>query len=130
MDAGSPHTHPDDYRKLGLGDFDQTQGKANEGTPTGPDQGRTEDLISRIRSHDQTRDARIEARVLNGEAVLTGIAPNRFARERAEQLAREVEGVTDVRNEIKIQKADEEEGGPILTTHMPGANNSGSTQRS
>ena len=41
----------------------------------------------------------------------------------------EVEGVANVVNKISTQPPTEE-AGPILSTHEPGANNSGSTQRS
>jgi hypothetical protein len=87
------------------------------------------EVRARLEQHHMVDASRITVQVVNGEALLLGTADNRFIRERAETLAREVEGVTGVVNKVSVQPPMEEPG-PILSTHEPGANNSGSTQRS
>jgi hypothetical protein len=87
------------------------------------------EVRARLEQHHMVDASRITVQVVNGEALLLGTADNRFIRERAETLAREVEGVTGVVNKVSVQPPTEEPG-PILSTHEPGANNSGSTQRS
>jgi hypothetical protein len=87
------------------------------------------EVRARLEQHQMVDASRITVQVVNGEALLLGTADNRFIRERAETLAREVEGVTGVVNKVSVQPPMEEPG-PILSTHEPGANNSGSTQRS
>jgi hypothetical protein len=87
------------------------------------------EVRARLEQHHMVDASRITVQVVNGEAFLLGTADNRFIRERAETLAREVEGVTGVVNKVSVQPPTEEPG-PILSTHEPGANNSGSTQRS
>jgi hypothetical protein len=93
------------------------------------DEALTSQVRERLQQHSMVDASRINVQVVNGTAYLLGTADNRYIRERAETLAREVEGVSDVDNKISIQPPAEEPG-PILTTHEPGANNSGSTQRS
>lgn len=87
------------------------------------------EVCARLEQHEMVDASRITVQVVNGEAFLSGTADNRFIRERAETLAREVEGITHVTNKISVQPPMEEPG-PILSTHEPGANKSGSTQRS
>ena len=87
------------------------------------------EIQARLEQHQMVDATRINVQVVNGEAFLLGTADNRFIRERAETLAKEVEGVTSVVNKVSIQPPIDEPG-PILSTHEPGANNSGSTQRS
>ena len=87
------------------------------------------EVRSRLEEHAMVDATRISVQVVNGEAFLLGTADNRFIRERAETLARDVEGITSVVNKVSIQPPTEEPG-PILSTHEPGANKSGSTQRS
>ena len=64
-----------------------------------------------------------------GKVRLEGIATTRYARSRAEDLAREVQGVTEVDNHIAIQPSDEA-GQPVLTLRDPDRDNEPSTQRS
>lgn len=85
------------------------------------------EVRARLEQHPMVDASRIQVRVVGGQATLTGTADNRFVRERAETLAREVEGVSEVVNKISVQPPMEEPG-PILSTH--GANHGGSTQRS
>ena len=87
------------------------------------------EVQSLLEQHQMVDATRISVQVVNGEVHLLGTADNRFIRERAETLANEVEGVTSVVNKVSVQPPTEE-AGPILSTHEPGANNSGSTQRS
>ena len=128
-DPGSPHVHPEDHRRLGIGDFDPNQGTA-VAQPSGPDDAEVAEEVRRaLSSHPLLEQARIEVSAGGGILLLGGLVPNRFARERAEELAREAAGGREVRNHIHIQH-EPEEPGPVLTSREPGANNSGSTQRS
>ena len=70
----------------------------------------------------------VTAEAFGGHILLTGLVADRFQRERAESLAREVEGVTEVENRIHIQHS--EAGGPVLTTREFGESDEGTTQRS
>ena len=49
-----------------------------------------------------TEDSEIEVLDNNGIVTLRGTVPSRDARERAEAIAREVEGVTTVINELDV----------------------------
>ncbi|HYP05236.1 MAG TPA: BON domain-containing protein [Bryobacteraceae bacterium] len=87
------------------------------------------EIRSRLEQHPMVDASRVTVQVIGTQALLIGAADNRFIRERAETLAREVEGITEVVNKISVQPPTEEPG-PILSTHEPGANHRGSTQRS
>ena len=64
--------------------------------------------------------ARVDPDVHEGKVVLWGVADDRFAKERAEQLSREVEGVVDVENRIAVQREGGVSSGPTLTIREPG----------
>jgi osmotically-inducible protein OsmY len=104
------------------------------GKPQVVEDGRRDESLAgevrmRLEQNEMVDESRITVQVVNADVFLSGTAENRFIRERAETLAREVEGVSDVINKVSVQPPIEEPG-PILSTHEPGANNSGSTQRS
>jgi len=79
-------------------------------------------LVDECRVHLQTTGQ-------SGQIRLEGIAQTRYARTRAEELAREVEGVTEVENHIAIQPTDQA-GEPVLTLRDPSRDDEPSTQRS
>ena len=135
LDSGSPHMVPEDYEKAGLGSFEDDPSRAatTQEDPTPEDEHLASQVRERLQGHELVDDSRIEVSVVRGEVRLIGTAENRYARQRAEELAREVEGVASVLNKIAVQPTDEESteiGKPILSTHEPGANTTGSTQRS
>lgn len=106
----------------------------NSGRPEVVEDGARDERLAgevrmRLEQHHMVDASRVNVQVVNGRAYLIGTAENRFVRERAETLAREVEGVSEVVNKISVQPPLEEPG-PILSTHEPGANHGGSTQRS
>ena len=128
LDFGQPRVHPDDYPKAGLGEFQQP-GRPQVVEDGARDEHMASEVRTRLEANEMVDASRITVQVTNGEVLLIGAADNRFIRQRAEDLAREVEGVTGVVNKIGIQPPTEEPG-PILSTHEPGANHGGSTQRS
>jgi hypothetical protein len=133
-DPGSPHTHPEDYSKLGL-DFERDNAAAPKKNP-GPAQNPEQDaaieheVCHRLETNQFVEQRRIHVSSHDGNVTLEGIVENRFARERAEQLAREVERVSDVENRIRVQIQDEAAGGPVLTVQAPETNNEPFTRRS
>jgi Flp pilus assembly secretin CpaC len=119
-DAGSPHTHPDDYTKIGL-DFERDNAAIprERGEPS-------PELAEAIRAHIGMPGVQVEA--FGGSVLLTGIAADRFERERAESRAHEVEGVGEVENRIRIQQS--EAGGPVLTVRDPNSADEPTNSRS
>lgn len=128
LDPGQPRVHPDEYPQAGLGEF-RPQTQPQVVTDAERDQRLTEAIRQRLEQNPMVDQTRITVQVVNAEVFLIGVADNRFIRHRAEELAGEVEGVTKVVNKISVQPPNEEPG-PILSTHEPGANTGGSTQRS
>jgi hypothetical protein len=128
LDVGEPRVHPDDYPKAGLGEFEQP-GRPRVVEDGARDERIASEVRARLERHEMVDASRITVQVTNGDVMLIGAADNRFIRQRAEELARDVEGVNGVTNKIGIQPPAEEPG-PILSTHQPGANRGGSTQRS
>ncbi len=134
-DPGSPHTHPDDYAALGL-DFERDNAeipdRREDSANPEQDTKLSEQICRLLEQNEFVEERRIHVNSHNGSIVLEGIVNNRFARERAGQLARDVEGVQSVENRIRIQNEDDEAGGPVLTVQdTEGTKNSGpSTQRS
>jgi osmotically-inducible protein OsmY len=57
---------------------------------------------SALLQDDLTQDYGIEVLDSNGVITLRGMVPNRKVRERAEEVAREVAGVTSVINELDV----------------------------
>ena len=135
LDSGSPHMAPEDYEQAGLGSFesDASRAAAMQEEPTPEDERLASQVRERLQGHELVDASRIAVSVICGEVRLIGTAENRYARQRAEDLAGEVEGVGSILNKIAVQPTDEESteiGKPILSTHEPGANTTGSTQRS
>ena len=128
LDFGEPRVHPEDYPKAGLGQF-QEPGRPQVVEDGTRDERIASEVRARLEAHEMVDASRITVQVTNGEVMLLGAADNRFIRQRAEELAREVDGVTGIVNKIGIQPPTDEPG-PVLSTHEPGANHGGSTQRS
>jgi hypothetical protein len=131
LDSGAPHMNDEDYRKLGLGSAQQ----ASAVCPPAQEGENEDDRQLREKIEDRLRDpggldmTKIRVSVVHGAVRLEGISEHRFARTRAEQLTREMEGVSNVDNHISVQPTSANTGEPVLTTHMPGVKK-GSTQRS
>lgn len=121
LDPGSPHMDPEDYRHMGL----TAHAEHVAGEPNPDLAGR---VLHRLRQHDRVGANRIEVEARGTTAVLTGMVPDRHARGRAEELAREVEGVEAVVNRIVVQR--EETPGPTLSIREPHPPDEPSTQRS
>ena len=120
LDFGEPQVRPDA----------QSSQRIVQVVEDGPrDESLAAQVRQRLEQHEMVDASRITVQVVNGSAFLIGAADNRFIRERAETLAREVEGIVHVTNKISIQPPIEEPG-PILSTNEPGARKTGSTQRS
>jgi hypothetical protein len=133
-DPGSPHTHPDDYAALGL-DFERDNAAVpkRRGPAKNPEQDAqlAEQICRRLEQNQFVEERCIHVVSHDCEVTLEGIVENRFARERAEQLAREVEGVETIENRIHIQKPEDAVGGPVLTVQDPEqGGNDPSAQRS
>ena len=128
LDSGSPHMAPEDYEKAGLGPFDPTQGAPPQNSGDPEDEALRQAVENNLQGHDGLDVSRVEVRASGGQIVLMGVLGDVHSKRRAEVLAREVEGVKDVRSELRVQ-AGETSGGPVLTTHEPGVL-PGSTQRS
>lgn len=132
-DPGSPHTHPEDYASLGL-DFERDNAAVpKERTPAQnpeADAAIEQQVCRRLEANQFVEERRIRVSSHDGEVTLEGIVENRYARERAEQLAREVEQVLSVENRIHIQVQEDATGGPLLTVQDSDPDNGPSTQRS
>jgi hypothetical protein len=123
LDPGAPHMSPEDYAHMGV-KFD------NGAPPEGePDEALASEVCKRISELPRIDASRIEVEVRGQTAILTGVVADRYARERAQEAASEINGIQSVVNHLAVQRADEA-GGPTLTTRMPGADNEGTTQRS
>jgi osmotically-inducible protein OsmY len=88
-----------------------------------------EQIERKLAENTLVDECRVHVQVDGGRVRLEGIATTRYARTRAEDLAREVEGVTEVDNHIAIQPSTEA-GEPVLTLRDPDRDNEPSTQRS
>jgi len=135
LDSGAPHMSDEDYRKMGFGSVEQASATCPDTAAPARDpeaDRRIEKAVQEKLNQNGFVDAsRIHVSVHDGQVRLEGTAEHRYARGRAEDLAREVEGVSSVDNHIAVQPAPDEDnsGQPVLTTHMPGIID-GSTQRS
>src|SRR5690606_35649247 len=129
--AGSPNVDPES-EAAGLSAVTAegeppAAGSPPEAQPSEGDEEVRDQIQRRLSEHAQLADSRIEVSVQNGAVKLGGIAANRFAKRRAEELAQEVPGVASIRNEIHIQP-EQQEAGPILTTHLPGVDHGSTNQ--
>jgi osmotically-inducible protein OsmY len=116
----------DDYRRMGLSMQDAAEGDRQE---AGNDGQLADAIRARFEGHPGVDQSRIHVAIRAGRVVLSGTAENRFDRERADLLAREVEGVQAVDNHLVIQSAAEAPG-PTLTARRPGWADEPSTRRS
>lgn len=62
-----------------------------------------EDVCERLTRHDQIDARNMEVKVEKGEVILSGTVDSRQTKRMAEDVADQVQGVKDVRNELKIQ---------------------------
>jgi osmotically-inducible protein OsmY len=73
-----------------------------------------EEINEELTRHSDIDASEIEVKVSNGEVTLTGTVDHRDAKRMAEDCAERVSGVTDVQNQIRVQKtvgaAREEDG--------------------
>ena len=69
-----------------------------------------DELHERLTAHGLIDPTDIECRVVNGEVTLTGIVDSRAAKRAAEDLAEDIYGVRQVRNELRIQSPAHEQG--------------------
>ena len=63
-----------------------------------------EDINEELTRHPEIDASEIEVKVSNGEVTLTGTVDNREAKRLAEDCAEGVSGVTEVQNQIRVQK--------------------------
>lgn len=63
-----------------------------------------EDINEQLTHHPEIDAGEIEVKVSHGEVTLTGTVDNREAKRQAEDIAESVSGVTDVQNQIRVQK--------------------------
>jgi len=63
-----------------------------------------EDINERLTRHPDIDASDVEVRVSNCEVVLSGVVEDRRAKRLAEDIAEEVWGVDDVRNELKVRR--------------------------
>jgi len=71
-----------------------------------------EDINDRLADDGWVDASDIEIKVENGEVMLTGTAPDRFCKRRAEDIAESVSGVNHVENRIRVTRQD------LPQTHM------------
>lgn len=129
-DPGSPHTHPDDYPKLGL-DFERDNAAVQKHSADEAENPQlASDICRKLEENQFVEASRITVDARGGRVTLDGIVENRFARERAEQLARDFSEVQSVENRIRIQVQEDATGGPVLTVQDPDSVKDPSTQRS
>lgn len=72
------------------------------------DQRILEDVCERLSRDDHVDASDVTVRVENGEVTLEGTVETRHMKRRAEDIAEEVAGVTDVHNQVRVKK-------PMLT---------------
>ncbi|WP_437332143.1 BON domain-containing protein [Sorangium sp. So ce394] len=63
-----------------------------------------EDICDQISDHPDLDASDVEVKVQNGEVVLTGTVRERRFKHQLETLAERISGVTDVRNEIRLYR--------------------------
>lgn len=63
-----------------------------------------EDICERLTRHPDIDASEIEIRVKDGEVTLTGTVDQRHCKRMAEDIAENISGVRDVRNEIRVQQ--------------------------
>ena len=73
------------------------------------------EICRRLEENQFVEASRVHVQTAGGAVTLDGIVENRFAKERAEQLALEIEGVQSVDNRIRVQVQEDATGGPVLS---------------
>ncbi|WP_433937815.1 BON domain-containing protein [Sorangium cellulosum] len=63
-----------------------------------------EDICDQISDHPDLDASDVEVKVQNGEVILSGTVRDRRFKHQLETLAERVSGVTDVRNEIRLYR--------------------------
>jgi hypothetical protein len=63
-----------------------------------------EDISDRLSDDDNIDASNLEIRVENGQVTLTGEVDSKFAKRRAEDIAEEVSGVSDVQNNLRLRR--------------------------
>ncbi|KYG04519.1 hypothetical protein BE21_03955 [Sorangium cellulosum] len=69
-----------------------------------------EDICDHISDHPDLDASDVEVKVQNGEVVLTGTVRERRFKHQLETLAERISGVTDVRNEIRLYREQQQQG--------------------
>ncbi|WP_437313560.1 BON domain-containing protein [Sorangium sp. So ce385] len=69
-----------------------------------------EDICDQISDHPDLDASDVEVKVQNGEVVLTGTVRERRFKHQLETLAERISGVTDVRNEIRLYREQQQQG--------------------
>ncbi len=82
-----------------------------------------EDINDRLTWHGEVDATMITVNVSKGEVTLEGTVPHRYQKRVAEDIAEEVQGVTDVQNRLRVQSHSDEGG----MTGGSGSKRSGST---
>ncbi len=81
----------------------QTREVAGDVATKARDMAITTEVKMRLARDEQLQALAIDVDTVNHQVVLRGNAPNTEARTRATELARGVDGVTEVRNELNVQ---------------------------
>ncbi|WP_437667503.1 BON domain-containing protein [Sorangium sp. So ce1182] len=68
-----------------------------------------EDICDQISEHPDLDASDVEVKVQNGEVVLSGTVRERRFKHQLESLAERISGVTDVRNEIRMYREQQQQ---------------------
>jgi osmotically-inducible protein OsmY len=80
-----------------------------------------DDINDRLTDHDWLDASDIEVSVVAGEATLTGVVESRYAKRLAEDIAESVSGVTNVQNNLRVNRGWEVGyGAPAVNTAAVG----------
>jgi BON domain len=114
----------------GMGNYGQTGPHTGRG-PKGwhrSDERILEDINERLTQHPNIDAFEIEIEVKNGEVVLRGSVGNRHEKRMAEDVAENVSGVRDVRNELRVQSHEHAGAGSSTAgSHSAATGSSGSS---
>ncbi|XXX72949.1 BON domain-containing protein [Sorangium sp. So ce134] len=91
------------------GDVGGSRGRAPKGYKRSDERIR-EDICDQISDHPDLDASDVEVKVQNGEVVLTGTVRERRFKHQLETLAERISGVTDVRNEIRLYREQQQQG--------------------
>ncbi|MGK3987285.1 BON domain-containing protein [Sorangium sp. So ce136] len=69
-----------------------------------------EDICDQISEHPDLDASDVEVRVQNGEVILSGTVRERRFKHQLESLAERISGVTDVRNDIRMYREQQQQG--------------------